>query len=73
MAFEFAFVMDAALAWSAAHWEIPNAGQQLGEQMTLRQLWVIQGLQNAITNFSSANADAILAASVLLAWQSTNS
>lgn len=73
MAFEYAFVMDAALTWSAAHLEFPNVDQQDVGINTLRRLRAIQGLQRAIANFSATNADAILAASVLLAWQSANS
>lgn len=73
MTFEYEFVMDAALAWSAAHLKKSNVEQETQQQLIRHQLRAIQGLQKAIANFSSTNADAIVAASVLLAWQSANS
>lgn len=64
--------MYSILAFSASHlgWisqspETRNLGFQYGHR-------AIQGLQEATGNFSRANADAVLASSLLLAWQASD-
>ncbi|TGZ79403.1 hypothetical protein EX30DRAFT_308912 [Ascodesmis nigricans] len=66
------FVMHALLGLSASHlsWLTSSPGTvQLSYQHRGRAL---RGLQQAIGNFSKHNADAVLAASILLSWQVTD-
>lgn len=66
------FVMSAILALSASHlaWVTRNPDT---ENLAYHHRGVaLSGLQEAIGGFSRENADAILAASMLLSWQVTD-
>ncbi|KIY01920.1 uncharacterized protein Z520_02058 [Fonsecaea multimorphosa CBS 102226] len=65
------FVMSALLALSASHlaWQTKNADT---ENLAYHHRGVaLKGLHQAIGAFSRENSEAILAASILLSWQST--
>lgn len=65
------FVMSAILALSASHlaWMTQNSET---ENLAYHHRGVaLKGLHEAIGSFSRENADAILAASMLLSWQAT--
>ncbi|KAK5111457.1 hypothetical protein LTR62_004909 [Meristemomyces frigidus] len=66
------YVMSSLLSFSASHlaWVHNSSGAR---QLHLHYGSIaLQGLHEAIGNFSPANADAILAASLLLLWQATD-
>jgi len=51
-----------AMAWEQGNPEQKNLGYYHGGK-------ALEGMQDAISSFSRENADAILAASILLSWQ----
>jgi hypothetical protein len=67
----FPFVMNAVLSLSASHlaWltECPITANMAYEHRGI----AMKGLHEAIGSFSAQNSDAVLAASMLLSWQST--
>lgn len=72
IASSYPFVMHALLSFSANHlaWQHNSSG--------MRNLHIhhgsiaLRGLHEAIGSFSHANADAALAASLLMLWQATD-
>jgi len=63
------FVMNALLALSASHlaWQTKNSDTD--DLAYHHRSIAIKGLHEAISTFSEHNAEAILAASMLLSWQ----
>ncbi|KAK2751029.1 hypothetical protein FQN57_000104 [Myotisia sp. PD_48] len=66
------FVMSALLALSASHLAWLTQNQDTQNLAYYHQGVAMKGLQPAISSFSKDNSDAILAASLLLSWQSTD-
>jgi hypothetical protein len=66
------FVMHSLLAWAALHvaWMTGNGSAVIASQECRSS--AIRGLQDAVRTFSKENADAVLAASILLAWQAAD-
>ena len=64
------FVMNAVLAFSATHLGVQNSAEFSNLAYHHRGI-ALNGLHNAIGNFSQENSDAILAASILLSWQAS--
>lgn len=67
------FVMHALMSFSAGHLAFTQSGSgELRNLQTHHGAIALRGTHDAITNFSHENADALLAASQLLAWQCTD-
>ena len=65
----FDFVLHAVLALSAEH-KAWSKGDHSAKLISIHhQSLAYKGLQAAVNSFSEGNADAILATSMLLAWQ----
>jgi hypothetical protein len=64
--------MHSLLAWAALHvaWMTGNRSAIIVGQEC--RFFAIRGLQDAVRTFSKENADAVLAASILLAWQAAD-
>jgi len=65
------FVMHAVLAFSANHLAWVSQSSETRNLAFNYGAVAMKGLHEAIGTFSRANSDAILAASLLLSWQST--
>lgn len=65
------FVMSSILALSAAHLAWMTRNQHTKQLAYFHRGTAIKGLHKAIGSFSNDNCDAILAASTLLSWQTT--
>jgi hypothetical protein len=66
------FVMHSILAFSASHlaWISQSAETR---NLAFRHAGIaLKGLHEGIANFTRANSDAVLASSLLLAWQATD-
>jgi len=63
------FVMSSILALSATHLAWMTNSQETNNLAYFHRGVALKGLQEAIGNFSKGNADAVLAASILLSWQ----
>jgi len=61
--------MSSILALSATHMAWMTNSQETHNLAYFHRGVALKGLQEAIGNFSQANSDAILAASILLSWQ----
>lgn len=64
--------MHAILSFSANHLAWTQSSKELRNLQVQHGGVALRGLHEAIGNFSPANADAILAASMLMCWQSTD-
>jgi hypothetical protein len=64
--------MHALLALSATHIAWLTDDRQVNQMAYEHRGQAITGLQAAIGTFSKENSDAVLAASLLLSWQSTD-
>ncbi|KAI9701028.1 MAG: hypothetical protein M1836_001696 [Candelina mexicana] len=67
------FVMHSILAFSATHLAWLTKSAETNNIAYHHRGIALGGLHEAIGNFSKANSDAILAASILLSWQATES
>jgi hypothetical protein len=65
------FVMSSILALSAFHMSFLTRDQETKQLAYHHKETALSGLQTAISSFSKDNCEAILAASILLSWQST--
>ncbi|KAL1983601.1 hypothetical protein VTN96DRAFT_10180 [Rasamsonia emersonii] len=65
------FVMSSILAFSACHLAYMTGSKETENLFYHHRVVAIKGLQKAISSFSKENCDAILAASMLLSWQTT--
>jgi hypothetical protein len=65
--------MNALFAWSSSH--VAQITNDLGlKQESYHQCELaLKGLQEAINNFSEQNSDAVLCASIIMAWQASDS
>lgn len=61
--------MSSILALSATHISWMTNSQETRNLAYFHRGVALKGLQEAIGNFSKDNSDAVLAASILLAWQ----
>lgn len=68
---EHRFLLDVVLGVSAAHHMLSIGGGDSGQLSLYYRGRGLKGLQNALTNFSESNADAVLASSIILTWYST--
>lgn len=64
--------MSAILAFSATHMAWVTNSLETKNLAYFHRGVALKGLQEAIGNFSEANSDAVLAASILLSWQVTD-
>lgn len=64
-----AFALHAVLGFSASHLAWLTKSPETKEIAYKHQGIALQGLQEAVGQFSRQNSDAILAASILLCWQ----
>lgn len=68
----YPYVMHALLSFSANHLAWSRSSSETRNLHIQHGTIALRGLQEAIGSFSHANADAILAASLLLLWQATD-
>ncbi|KAH8589986.1 hypothetical protein B0O99DRAFT_522306 [Bisporella sp. PMI_857] len=68
---DYKFVMDALLALSATHLAWLTSCPLAANIASAKTGAALQGLHEAIGEFSRLNSDAVLAASLLLSWQAT--
>ena len=66
------FVMNSILAFSASHLASLTNSIETKNLAAYHSGSALKGLHEAIGNFSRENSDAVLAASILLAWQATD-
>lgn len=64
--------MHALLSFAATHLAWVQSSSELRKVQVQHGSIALRGLHEAIGNFSPANADAIVAASMLMCWQSTD-
>jgi len=72
LASSYPFVMHALLSFSANHLAWSRSSDETRHLHIHHGTIALRGLHDAIGNFSHANADAVLAASLLLLWQATD-
>ncbi|QIW96565.1 hypothetical protein AMS68_002083 [Peltaster fructicola] len=72
IASSFRFVMHAILSFAANHLAWVQTSTDLRSLQVQHGSIALRGLHDAIGNFSPANADAILSASMLMCWQATD-
>jgi len=72
IASSYPYVMHALLSLSANHLAWVNSSKETRNLYLHHGSIALRGLHEAIGNFSHANADAVLAASLLLLWQATD-
>ena len=72
LAASYAFVMDAVLAFAASHLAWISQSAETRSLASSHGSIAMKGLHEAMGTFSKTNADAILAGSLLLSWQSTD-
>lgn len=66
------FVKHALLSFSANHLAWMQSSSDIGSLQIQHGGIALRGLHEAIGDFSQTNADAILAASLLMLWQATD-
>jgi hypothetical protein len=71
MAASHAFVMHSILAFSASHLAWISQSSETRNLAFQHGSIALRGLHEGIANFTKANSDAVLASSLLLAWQAT--
>jgi hypothetical protein len=64
--------MHSILSFSANHLAWISQSQDTRNLAMQHRQIALRGLHEAISGFSQANSDAVLAASLLLAWQATD-
>jgi hypothetical protein len=72
LAAHYPFVMSALLGMSAAHLSWVSERQEALQLSYEHHGVALNGLRAAIGQFSKENADAVVAASILLSWQATD-
>jgi hypothetical protein len=72
IASSYPYVMHALLSFSANHLAWTQSSPETRNLQIHHGSIALRGLHEAIGSFSSANADAILAASLLMLWQATD-
>lgn len=66
------FVMHSILAFSASHLAWISQSNETRNLAFHHASIALKGLHDGITNFTKLNSDAVLASSLLLAWQATD-
>jgi hypothetical protein len=66
------FVMHSILAFSASHLAWISQSNETRNLAFHHASIALKGLHDGITSFTKMNADAVLASSLLLAWQATD-
>lgn len=66
------FVMHSILAFSASHLAWISQSSETRNLAFHHAGIALKGLHEGIANFTKANSDAVLASSLLLAWQATD-
>jgi hypothetical protein len=64
--------MHAVLGWSATHLAQITGDSKIQQDAYSHRALALNGLQIAIKSFSNDNADAVLCASIVMAWQSSD-
>jgi hypothetical protein len=72
IASSYPYVMHALLSFSANHLAWTQSSPETRNLQIHHGSIALRGLHEAIGSFSPANADAILAASLLMLWQATD-
>lgn len=72
IASSYPYVMHALLSFSANHLAWSRSSNETRNLHIQHGTIALRGLHEAIGSFSHANADAVLAASLLLLWQATD-
>jgi len=72
IAASYPYVMHALLSFSANHLAWSRSSTETRNLQIQHGTIALRGLHDAIGNFSQENADAVLAASLLLLWQATD-
>jgi hypothetical protein len=65
---EHRFLMDSLLGVSASHINLLSGNAEAAQLALHYRSQALHGLHLAVSNFSGENADAIMAASILLTW-----
>jgi hypothetical protein len=65
------FVMHALLGWSATHLAPIFGDREMELDGYRHRDQALKGLQGALLCFSKENADAVLSASIVMSWQSS--
>jgi Fungal specific transcription factor domain len=68
----FDFLMHAVLGWSATHLAQITGDPEIQQDAYKHRCDALNGLQQAIKGFSRDNSDAVLCASIVMAWQSSD-
>lgn len=66
------FLLHAVLGWSATHLAHVTGDQEIQQDAYMHRCEALRGLQVAIKSFSKENSDAVLCASIVMAWQSSD-
>lgn len=66
------FVMSSILAFSATHMAWMTDSNETWNLAYFHRGVALKGMQEAISNFSESNSDAVLASSILLSWQASD-
>lgn len=61
-------MLDVTLGLSAGHHSLSEEGSDSAQLALYYRGRGLKGLQDALTDFSEANADAVLASSIMLTW-----
>ena len=72
IAFSYDFVRQAILALSASHLAEAFGQKDAAQEIKKHQIHSLHGVRETIGRFSKETSDAVLAASLLLCWQSPN-
>ncbi|KAF2124800.1 hypothetical protein P153DRAFT_301348 [Dothidotthia symphoricarpi CBS 119687] len=72
IAASYPFVMNSILAFSASHLAWISQSNETRNLAFHHASIALKGLHDGITNFTKLNSDAVLASSLLLAWQATD-
>lgn len=62
------FVLDGLLGVSAAHLNLLTESTETAQLALYYRSQAMSGLQQAVSNFTEENADAVVACSILLTW-----
>jgi hypothetical protein len=65
---EHRFILDCLLGLSAAHHNLISENPETAQLALYYRSQALKGLRLAVSRFSERNADAVIAASILLTW-----
>ena len=72
MAFSYDFLLHAVLGWSATHLAQLTRDKEIQKDAYRHRCVALQGLQLSIQSLSKENSDAVLCASIVMLWQSSD-